>query len=55
MVLVIFMLLAGAVFFRLPYMSYTGDRIVFTPLGIDLTQVDFAGERLPLDPHVNPF
>lgn len=49
------MLLAGVVFFRLPYISYTGEKIVFTPLNIDLTQVDFAGERVPLDPHVNPF
>jgi hypothetical protein len=45
----------GAVaFFRLPYMSYTGDRIVFTPLEIDLTQLDFAGEVLPVDPLDNP-
>lgn len=41
-------------FFRLPYISYTGEKLVFTPLDIDLTQVDFAGERLPLDPLVNP-
>lgn len=49
------LLLSGVVFFRLPYMSYTGDKIVFTPLNIDLTQVDFAGERVPMDPLVNPF
>lgn len=55
MVLVILLLLSGVVFFRLPYMSYTGEKIVFTPLNIDLSQVDFAGERVPMDPLVNPF
>jgi membrane-bound lytic murein transglycosylase D len=55
MILVIALLLGGVIFFRLPYISYTGEKIVFTPLNIDLTQVDFAGERVPMDPHVNPF
>lgn len=54
MVIVILFLLGGVIFFRLPYINYAGERIVFTPLNIDLTQVDFAGERVPMDPHVNP-
>jgi hypothetical protein len=54
MVLVIVLLVGGVTFFRLPYISYTGDKIVFTPLNIDLTRLDFAGELLPLDPLVNP-
>ncbi len=35
-------------------MSYTGDKISFTPLEIDMNNLDFAGERLPIDPLVNP-
>lgn len=35
-------------------MSYTGDKLNFTPLDIDITNLDFAGERLPIDPHENP-
>ncbi|MCB9807220.1 transglycosylase SLT domain-containing protein [Candidatus Peribacteria bacterium] len=54
MVLVVLLLLGGVVFFRLPYINYTGDKIVFAPLSIDMTQLDFAGERVPLDPLVNP-
>ena len=46
--------MAAVVFFRLPYMSYTGDKITFTPLEIDMSNLDFAGERLPIDPLVNP-
>lgn len=48
------LLIAAVIFARLPYMSYTGDKIVFTPLEINMTNLDFAGERLPIDPHVNP-
>ena len=40
MILVIVLLLGGVMFFRLPYISYTGEKIVFTPLNIDLTQVN---------------
>jgi len=54
MVLVIILLVGGVMFFRLPYINYTGDKIVFTPLDIDLTRLDFAGERLPIDPFTNP-
>lgn len=49
-------LLVGVVMFtRLPYMNYTGERLTFQPLEIDITNLDFAGERLPVDPTVNPF
>lgn len=55
MTLVVVLLIGWVVFFRLPYISYTGEKMIFTPLNIDLMQVDFAGERVPMDPHVNPF
>lgn len=48
------LLVVAVVFFRLPYMSYTGDKITFTPLEIDMSNLDFAGERLPIDPLTNP-
>lgn len=49
-------LLVGVVFFvRLPYMSYAGERLTFEPLQIDMSNLDFSGERLPIDPKVNPF
>jgi membrane-bound lytic murein transglycosylase D len=49
------LLIVAVIFARLPYMNYTGDRLVFTPLQIDMSNLDFAGERLPIDPHMNPF
>ena len=48
------LLIVAVIFARLPYMSYTGDKLNFTPLDIDMSNLDFAGERLPLDPHTNP-
>ncbi len=54
MVLVIVLLIGGVAIFRLPYISYTGEKISFTPLDIDLSRLDFASERLPLDPLENP-
>jgi membrane-bound lytic murein transglycosylase D len=55
MVLTIALLIISVIVLRLPYMSYTGDKIVFAPLEIDMTNLDFAGERVPVDPLVNPF
>ncbi len=43
------------IFFRLPYVSYTGERFAFAPLNIDLEKLDFSGESLPIDPYENPF
>ena len=54
MVLVIVLLIGGVAIFRLPYISYTGEKISFTPLDIDLSRLDFASERLPLDHLENP-
>lgn len=42
MVLTIALLIISVIVLRLPYMSYTGDKIVFTPLEIDMTNLDFA-------------
>lgn len=54
MVLVILLLVGGVVVFRLPYISYTGEKMVFTPLNINLSRLDFASEKLPIDPLENP-
>ena len=54
MVLIITMLLWAVIFFRLPYINYTGDKLTFEPLTIDMNHLDFAGESVPTDPHNNP-
>ncbi len=54
MLITLLFVIVAILFFRLPYMSYTGDKISFTPLEIDMNNLDFAGERLPIDPLVNP-
>ncbi len=54
MLCVVGFLFGTVLFFRLPYVRYSGDRIVFTPVDIDVTNLDFAGERVPVDPLVNP-
>lgn len=48
------LLVVAVVFYRLPYVSITSDRLVFTPLEISLDTLDFAGERVETDPLHNP-
>ena len=48
------LLVATVTFYRLPYVSVTSDRLVFTPLEISMDTLDFAGERVETDPLRNP-
>lgn len=41
-------------FFRLPYMSFTWNVISFTPLALNYNQLDFAWEKVIVDPLYNP-
>ena len=47
-------LLGMVIFARLPYVSFTGERIVWTPLEIDMNNLNFAGEKVDIDPLNNP-
>ncbi len=51
---VLIFVFAAVIFARLPYMSFTGERIVWTPLEIDMNNLNFAGEKVDVDPLNNP-
>ncbi len=51
---VLVFLVGMVIFARLPYVSFTGERIVWTPLEIDMNNLNFAGEKVDIDPLNNP-